>query len=151
MAYPIGGPGSARFLVMEMHYDNPDMRSSMLDFQHLLLSDFQIERRQRRHYRVCLICVANKKLYYMTIQIRPEWFASCLMFDLCGKQKLYYRSLTKKGPWAEHLTSLPKRWVGALSTVSAFNHKRASCHVYSDLKSLKQIIGHKITYNVITS
>ena len=27
VAYPIGGPGSARFLVMEMHYDNPDMRS----------------------------------------------------------------------------------------------------------------------------
>lgn len=27
MAYPIGGPGTARFLVMEMHYDNPDMRS----------------------------------------------------------------------------------------------------------------------------
>ena len=32
VAYPIGGPGSARFLVMEMHYDNPDMRSGMLDF-----------------------------------------------------------------------------------------------------------------------
>ena len=29
VAYPIGGPGSARFLVMEMHYDNPDMRSGM--------------------------------------------------------------------------------------------------------------------------
>ena len=27
VAYPIGGPASARFLVMEMHYDNPDMRS----------------------------------------------------------------------------------------------------------------------------
>ena len=27
VAYPIGGPGSARFLVMEMHYDNPDMRN----------------------------------------------------------------------------------------------------------------------------
>ena len=29
VAYPIGGPGTARFLVMEMHYDNPDMRSGM--------------------------------------------------------------------------------------------------------------------------
>ena len=36
VAYPIGGPGSARFLVMEMHYDNPDMRSGMLDFYDLL-------------------------------------------------------------------------------------------------------------------
>ena len=33
VAYPIGGPGNARFLVMEMHYDNPDMNSGMLDFQ----------------------------------------------------------------------------------------------------------------------
>ena len=30
VAYPIGGPGSARFLVMEMHYDNPDLRSGTL-------------------------------------------------------------------------------------------------------------------------
>ena len=30
MAYPIGGPGNARFLVMEIHYDNPDMQSGML-------------------------------------------------------------------------------------------------------------------------
>ena len=29
MAYPIGGPGNARFLVMELHYDNPDLRSGM--------------------------------------------------------------------------------------------------------------------------
>ena len=29
--------------------------------------------------------------------------------------------------------------------------KEPPCHVYSDLKPLKQIIGHKITYNVITS
>ena len=36
-----------------------------------------------------------------------------------------YHSLPKKGPWAEHLTSLPKRGVGALSTVSAFNHEKA--------------------------
>ena len=30
VAYPIGGPGNPRFLVMEIHYDNPDMRSGML-------------------------------------------------------------------------------------------------------------------------
>ena len=36
VAYPIGGPGSARYLVMEMHYDNPDMDSGMLDFHDLL-------------------------------------------------------------------------------------------------------------------
>ena len=36
VAYPIGGPGSARYLVMEMHYDNPNMTSGMLDFYDLL-------------------------------------------------------------------------------------------------------------------
>jgi len=30
VAYPIGGPGNPQFLVMEIHYDNPDMRSGML-------------------------------------------------------------------------------------------------------------------------
>ena len=59
--------------------------------------------------------------------------------------------LPKKGPWAEHLTSPQKRGVGALSTVSAFNHERAptSC-LQRDLKPSKQIIGHKIKYNGIT-
>ena len=26
VAYPMGGPGSARFLVIEMHYNNPDLQ-----------------------------------------------------------------------------------------------------------------------------
>ena len=30
VAYPVGGPGNARFLVMEIHYDNPDSHSGML-------------------------------------------------------------------------------------------------------------------------
>ena len=28
VAYPIGGPGTSRFLVIEMHYDNPGLISS---------------------------------------------------------------------------------------------------------------------------
>ena len=56
-----------------------------------------------------------------------------------------YHSLAKKGPWVEHLTSLPKRGVGALSTVSAFSHERVPTF-YNDSKPSKQIIGHKITY-----
>ena len=27
IAYPIGGPGAPRYLVMETHYDNPGLRS----------------------------------------------------------------------------------------------------------------------------
>ena len=30
VAYPIGGPGNARFLVMEIHYDNPESHRGML-------------------------------------------------------------------------------------------------------------------------
>ena len=29
VAYPIGGPGSARFLVMSLHYNNPELQSGM--------------------------------------------------------------------------------------------------------------------------
>ena len=35
-----------------------------------------------------------------------------------------YRSLAKKGPWAEHLTSLAKMGVGTPLTVFAFNQER---------------------------
>ena len=35
-----------------------------------------------------------------------------------------YHSFTKECPWGEHLTSLQKRIVDALSNVSAFNHER---------------------------
>ena len=55
----------------------------------------------------------------------------------------------KKGPWAEHLTSLPKREVDTLSTVSALTTKERPRHVYSDLKPSEQIIRHKIMYNII--
>ena len=48
-----------------------------------------------------------------------------------------YHSLPKKGPWAEHLTSLPKRGVGALSTVSAFNHERAPTSCLQRLETLE--------------
>ena len=36
---------------------------------------------------------------------------------------LKLHSLTKEHPWLEHLTRVPKQRVGALSSVSAFNHK----------------------------
>ena len=44
-----------------------------------------------------------------------------------------YCSLAKEHLLAEHLTSLSKRGVGTLSSVSAFNHKRVlmSCFQHS--------------------
>ena len=48
-----------------------------------------------------------------------------------------YRSLAKKGPWAEHLTSLPKRGVGTLSTVSALNHERVPTSCLQRLEALE--------------
>ena len=39
---------------------------------------------------------------------------------------IYCVSLAKECPWVENCTSLPKRGVGALSSASAFNHKRVS-------------------------
>ena len=56
-----------------------------------------------------------------------------------------YHSLTKKGPWAEHLTSLPKRDV--LSTVSAFNHERAPTLCLQWLEAFK---ANNLIYKGIT-
>ena len=53
------------------------------------------------------------------------------------KQKLMYRSLPKKSPWVEHLTSLPKRGVSTLSTVSAFNYERAPTSCLQQLDALE--------------
>lgn len=54
-----------------------------------------------------------------------------------------YCSLVKERPWAEHLTSLPKRggWVLFWVFHINCNHERVSCHVYSDSMTPKQIIG----------
>ena len=30
MAYPVGGPGAHRYIVTEMHYDNPNMQEGEL-------------------------------------------------------------------------------------------------------------------------
>ena len=55
--------------------------------------------------------------------------------------------LVERVPWAEHLTSLPKRGVGALSSVSHLTTKECPCHVYSNLMPLKQTIGQTVMYN----
>ena len=57
------------------------------------------------------------------------------MYDVC--QLACYRSLAKKGPWAQHLTSLPKSGVGALSTGSAFNHERVPTSCLQRLEALE--------------
>ena len=63
-----------------------------------------------------------------------------------GRGRLYtYFSLMKEYPWAEHLTSPSKRGVGALLSVSAFNHKRASIYAYSDSIPLMQTITYSGT------
>ena len=56
------------------------------------------------HSELCTLAVLKLLIYYVCV---------------------YYCSLTKKSAWAEHLTSLPIREGGTLSTstVSAFNHE----------------------------
>ena len=47
----------------------------------------------------------------------------------------------------EHLTSLPERGVGALSSVSHLSANVRPCHVYSGSMPSKQRIGQTITCN----
>ena len=64
--------------------------------------------------------------------------------DFCMEQLWYmYHSLAKKGPWVEHLTSLPKRGVGALLTVSAFNHERVPTSCLQRLEALEAKLDTK--------
>ena len=55
-----------------------------------------------------------------------------------GPVSIYmYHSLAKELPWVEHLTSLPNRGLGALLSVSTFNHEIV--YAYSD----SLLIAHK--------
>lgn len=50
-----------------------------------------------------------------------------------------YRSLAKECPWAEHLISLLKRGVGALSSVSTFNnYERVPMSCLQQIDALKE-------------
>ena len=51
-----------------------------------------------------------------------------------------YCSSLKKFPCVKHLTSLPKRVVGTLSSVSAFNHKWVPMYVYGSPCNYKPAI-----------
>ena len=53
----------------------------------------------------------------------------------------YYCSLAKEHPWVENLTSVPKREMGTLSSVSTFNHERApmSCLQRLDVKYVRSL------------
>ena len=50
---------------------------------------------------------------------------------------LEYCSLMKERQWAEHHTNLPKRGVGALLSISAFNHERVPMSCSQLLDTLK--------------
>ena len=62
-------------------------------------------------------------LHNLLIPRMPNAISRLRKFLDCTEQ--IYCGLAKRCPWAEHLTKLQKRGVGALSSVSAFNHKRA--------------------------
>jgi len=61
VAYPIGGPGSARFLVVQLHYNNPELQSGMF----------------------LTVCVAHNYVYYLPVLTRQcsevwDWLLVCI-------------------------------------------------------------------------
>ena len=74
------------------------------------------------HHWSCII----KSLVAIASSIRPS---SRKVHCFTSGDRRQYCSLIKECPWAKHLTSLPKRGVSALSSVSASNHKKehSSC------------------------
>ena len=68
----------------------------------------------------------------------PSTYPACCV-------NVQYCSLTKEYPWVEHLTSLPKRGVGTVSSVSAFNHSMTAhvvCLQQLNLLEAEQTIMH---------
>ena len=64
-----------------------------------------------------------------------------------------YRSLAKERPWAEHLTSLPIKGVGAVLSVFIIiiTMKERPCYIYNDSMPLKRITGQLIMQGKTTS
>ena len=86
--------------------------------------------------------------------MRLEWYLYKSAFLLLRVDITFvriYHSLAKERPWTEHLTSLPKRGVGALSSVSTFKHKRVPMSCLQHPRPTKQIIGRTLAYHGITS
>ena len=76
-------------------------------------------------YTRTLILRALVTIYIVVyLSVRPTLVSWIVNLILACCVSLHIPSFAKKGPWAEHLTSLPKRGAGALLTVSTFNHKR---------------------------
>ena len=76
-------------------------------------------------------CIIRKSLVAIASTIKPRGNkVSCFII---GDRKQYC-SLTKECPWAEHLTSLLKRGMGTLSSVSVSNHKKRY-HIWGFLQS----------------
>ena len=72
-----------------------------------------------------------------TVNFRPVWASIYLTIKLFIWEFVPYRSLPKECPWAKHLTSLPKKGVGTLSTVSDFNNKKAPTSCLQQIKALE--------------
>ena len=69
---------------------------------------------------------------------------------LCTCTYVHYCSHVKECPWAEHLTSLPKRRVG-FQVLSHLTTKECPCHVYRNFLVSIEIIRQTLTYNRATS
>ena len=73
----------------------------------------------QRYLLVCLhVCMPVRDFMYVRTSVESRLL---LITEGLPSACIYivYCSLPKKGPWAEHLISLPKRGVGALSTAAS--------------------------------
>ena len=73
VAYPVGGPGNARFLVMEIHYDNPESHRGKLGDR--VLNSWELNK-QLTIDVVKYVNVANWEIY--TIQSFAETYNNTL-------------------------------------------------------------------------
>ena len=68
MAYPVGGPGAHRYIVTEIHYDNPNMQEGELA---MFLMPYRVLSDQSLNFITTLLCV----LAYLISIIKYRNFA----------------------------------------------------------------------------
>ena len=69
---------------------------------------------------------------FPTLTLSENMSPKCIAPSDSTCSKLDCTYWQQKSTHGRALTALPKRGVGAVLSVSVFNHKRVLCHVYSD-------------------
>ena len=104
----------------------PTQVQRIYDYHRLLVQLYTITPKDHFDYHDLRFAVASVSAVSLYIVLDPANMHTTCLCIVYTSFVCTYHSLAKECPWAEHLSSPSKRGVGALLSVSASNHERAS-------------------------